>query len=98
MRRLPLHREKDGSLLIAYMAPPNELMHLLLRFFLSPLQILMSVKGTRARMGAFARIWLPTTHVNAQGSTWEGTASTVSACLLLSLRVFLELYTRSVCR
>lgn len=36
--RLPLHCNKDGSLLIAYMAPPNELMHLLL-LFLPPADI-----------------------------------------------------------
>lgn len=41
----------------------------------------MNVKGTHARMGAFAQIWLPTIPVNAQGSTWEGTVSTVSALL-----------------
>lgn len=48
----------------------------------------MNVKGTRARIGAFARIWLPTTPASAQGSTWGGTASTVSARLLLSLLFF----------
>ena len=45
----------------------------------------MNVKGTRARMGAFAQILLPTTPVNARGSTWEGTVSTVSALFLLHL-------------
>lgn len=50
----------------------------------------MNVKGTRVRMGAFARIGLPTTRVNVQGSTWEGTASTVSALLLRLLFFFLE--------
>lgn len=56
----------------------------------------MNVKGTRVRMGAFARIGLPTTHVNVQGSTWEGTASTVSAFLLRLLFFFLESYSCSM--
>lgn len=41
-------------------------------------QILMNVKGTHARTGVFAQIWLPTTPVTAQESTWEGTVNTVS--------------------
>lgn len=44
----------------------------------------MNVKGTHARTGAFALIWLPTIPVNAQGSTWGGTVSTVSTLLFFS--------------
>lgn len=49
-------------------------------FFVSWLfQILTNVKGTHARTGAFAQIWLPTIPANAQGSTWGGIVNTVSA-------------------
>jgi hypothetical protein len=40
--------------------------------------MLTNAKETPAKMGAFALIWWPTTPVNVQGNTWEGTANTVS--------------------
>lgn len=41
--------------------------------------MLTNVRKNRVKMGASAQIWLPTTLANAPGSTWEGTANTVSA-------------------
>lgn len=58
-------------------------------FFVSWLfQILMNAKGTHARTGAFAQIWLPTIPANAQGSTWGGTVNTVSAHVSVLVFVF----------
>ncbi len=54
-------------------------------------QISTNAKGTRARMEAFAQIWLPTIPANARGSTWEGTVSTVSAYVPF-LMFFIELF------
>lgn len=38
--------------------------------------ILMNVRGTHAKTGVFAQIWLPTIPVTAQESTWGGTVNT----------------------
>lgn len=85
-----MHSNEDEVFLIAYMSASNKLIFFLFVSWL--FQILTSAKGSRARMGASAQIWLPTIPANAQESTWGGTVNPVSAHVPFSMFFFCCFY------